>query len=391
MRNPFTAASLAALVLGLGGIAAAPAAQAQISIGINVGIAPPPLPVEEQPVIPGYGYLWTPGYWSWDPSFNSYYWVPGEWVLPPQVGLYWTPGYWGWNNGAFIFNSGYWGPTVGYYGGVDYGYGYVGRGYYGGEWRGGRLFYNRAVSNIGSRRIATVFSRPVTPVTTSRVSFAGGRGGLNVKPTPAELAAARARHVRATPEQVRQAHAAATNPELRADAVKAKPKIPAGRTLPAKNAAAGPVNPRGPAAAKAVNPGGPMTARGREAMRPSRAPAAAGPARAHENRPVNPAMGPGPTPPVERARRVRPNAEQAVRPAGEPTVSHVERRTGVERTAPERMTPMARPERASPEGAMRARPESRPANGPGREPSAKPGPGARGATSPDDRKRPPPQ
>ena len=192
MRNHCTAASLAALILGLGLVAAAPAAQAQISIGINVNLAPPPLPIEEQPEIPGYGYIWTPGYWAWDGDYGSYYWVPGEWIQPPRVGLYWTPGYWGWNNGAFIFNSGYWGPTVGYYGGVDYGYGYGGRGFEGGEWRGGRLFYNRTVTNIGSRRIGTVFARPVTPLNNSRVSFAGGRGGLATRPTAAELAATRA-------------------------------------------------------------------------------------------------------------------------------------------------------------------------------------------------------
>jgi len=35
---------------------------------------------------------------------------------------------------AYVFHVGYWGPVVGFYGGIDYGYGYVGRGYYGGRW-----------------------------------------------------------------------------------------------------------------------------------------------------------------------------------------------------------------------------------------------------------------
>ncbi|HXV01289.1 MAG TPA: hypothetical protein VG166_12405 [Caulobacteraceae bacterium] len=392
MRNHLTAASLAALALALGGIAAAPSAQAQISIGVNVGLAPPPLPLEAQPPIPGYGYLWTPGYWSWDASFNSYYWVPGEWVQPPQVGVYWTPGYWGWNNGAFIFNSGYWGPTVGYYGGVNYGYGYEGRGFEGGEWRGGRLYYNRAVTNFGGRRIATVFSRPVAPLGASRVSFVGGRGGLNVRPTPAELAASRAHHIKATAEQVRQAHAAATNPELRADAVKAKPKIAAGRTMPAKTATgAG-------AAGKAVNPAGrPANARGNErgneSVRAGGATGAGGPsARAnrgvHENRPVNPAAGPpgeSATPPGER-RRVRPGpASESATGRADQTMSRTDRSMGVQRAAPERM-PMARPERTGPAGAMRAKPEGGPANSPGREPAAK----ARPAGGPaGDKKNPP--
>jgi hypothetical protein len=411
MRNHLTAASVAALVLGLGAIAAAPAAQAQISIGVSVGLAPPPLPIEEQPAIPGYGYMWTPGYWAWDPTFNSYYWVPGEWVEPPQVGLYWTPGYWGWNNGAFLFNSGYWGPTVGFYGGVDYGYGYGGRGFEGGEWRGGRIYYNRTVTNFGGRRIATVFSRPVTPVTTSRTSFVGGRGGLNVRPTPAELAAARARHVRATPEQVRQAHAAATNPDLKADVVKAKPRITAGRTMPAKTAVGGPMNPRGPVnprAKGAASVNGPLhpsnpRAEGAASVNGPLHPAHPTNRGVHENRPVNPAAGPpglSATPPGERARRVRPATEQPVRPAGEAAATRAERRTSVQRAAPERTpmtarperTPMtARPERTPTEGAVRARPAGGPMNAPGREPSAKPASAGRPQGGPpgEEKKRPP--
>ena len=78
-------------------------------IGVSVNIAPPELPVYEQPICPGDGYIWTPGYWAWD---GEYYWVPGTWVLAPQPGYLWTPGYWGWGGAGFIFNEGYWGPTV---------------------------------------------------------------------------------------------------------------------------------------------------------------------------------------------------------------------------------------------------------------------------------------
>ncbi len=34
---------------------------------------PPPLPEYSQPPIPGDGYLWTPGYWSYAPQ--GYFWV----------------------------------------------------------------------------------------------------------------------------------------------------------------------------------------------------------------------------------------------------------------------------------------------------------------------------
>ena len=86
---------------------------------------PPPLPEYDQPACPEPGYIWTPGIWQWGPQ--GYYWVPGTWVAPPQPGLLWTPGYWivG-GGGVYVFHRGYWAPHVGYYGGINYGHGYVG-------------------------------------------------------------------------------------------------------------------------------------------------------------------------------------------------------------------------------------------------------------------------
>src|ERR1700693_3024093 len=99
---------------------------AQIVVGISVRVAPPALPVYTQPVGPGPGYMWTPGYWAWNDD-AGYYWVPGTWVVAP-VGLLWTPGYWGFADGAYGWHRGYWGPHIGFYGGVNYGYGYGGVG-----------------------------------------------------------------------------------------------------------------------------------------------------------------------------------------------------------------------------------------------------------------------
>ena len=90
---------------------------------------PPPLPDYDQPPSPGDGYLWTPGYWGW--GQGGYYWVPGGWVEAPYEGALWTPGYWGYHNHRYGFYRGYWGPHIGFYGGVDYGFGYVGIGYQG--------------------------------------------------------------------------------------------------------------------------------------------------------------------------------------------------------------------------------------------------------------------
>ena len=183
---------------------------ATISVGISVGLAPPPISVYTQPVCPGPGYMWTPGYWAYDPD-NGYFWVPGTWVVAPAPGLLWTPGYWGWGGAAFIWHAGYWGPHVGFYGGINYGFGYTGVGFVGGEWRGGTFFYNRSVVNIGGAHITNVYYRSVpNNFAVNRISYNGGRGGINARPGREELIAEHDRHMEATSLQ-RQHEMAAHN------------------------------------------------------------------------------------------------------------------------------------------------------------------------------------
>ena len=131
MRNPnrpFTYSLHRALPLALASALAItvptalmPATAIAQVLDVSVNVAPPPLPVYEQPIIPGDGYVWAPGYWAWGP--DGYYWVPGTWVTPPELGLLWTPGYWAWDDGAYFWHAGYWGHR-GFYGGINYGYGY---------------------------------------------------------------------------------------------------------------------------------------------------------------------------------------------------------------------------------------------------------------------------
>jgi hypothetical protein len=153
---------------------------------VSVAIAPPPLPVYVQPVAPGPGYIWTPGYWAYGPV--GYYWVPGTWVLAPFEGALWTPGYWGWSSGLYVWNAGYWGPRVGYYGGVNYGYGYTGYGYHGGYWNNGAFHYNRAVNNVNVTRVSNTYYTPVSNAPAGRISYHGGPGGTRAQP-PAPVGA----------------------------------------------------------------------------------------------------------------------------------------------------------------------------------------------------------
>jgi YXWGXW repeat-containing protein len=185
----------------------------QISIGISVDVEPPPLPVYDQPPIPAPGYLWVPGYWAWDDD-TGYYWVPGTWVTPPEPGLLWTPGYWGWDDGSYQFHDGYWGPQIGFYGGVAYGFGYTGDGYEGGYWRNGNFFYNQSVNNISNVSITNVYNKTVVVNNASNVSYNGGTGGTAAKPTAEQMAAGKEHHVAATPEQTRHVEAAAKDPAL---------------------------------------------------------------------------------------------------------------------------------------------------------------------------------
>ena len=190
------------LLLMFGSLLMPVSAPAHVDIGVSITVAPPAIPVYTQPICPGPNYIWTPGYWAWGP--DGYYWVPGTWVVAPAVGLLWTPGYWGWGDGVYIWHAGYWGPHVGFYGGINYGFGYFGVGYEGGYWRGRDFFYNRSVTRVNTTIIHNVYDRRVVERSVSRVSYNGGRGGINARPTAREETATRERRFGATSVQTRQ-------------------------------------------------------------------------------------------------------------------------------------------------------------------------------------------
>jgi hypothetical protein len=190
---------------------------------LSIGIAPPPLPVYEQTLCPGDGYIWTPGYWAY--ADEGYFWVPGTWAMAPQPGYLWTPGYWGWGENAYVFHQGYWGEHVGFYGGINYGFGYVGNGYEGGYWNNGAFFYNRSVNNVG--HVTNVYEKTVVNVTVERVSYNGGSGGLSARPTAEEVVVEHERHVAPTSAQTQHVQAASTNRQLYQSENHGKPAIAA--------------------------------------------------------------------------------------------------------------------------------------------------------------------
>jgi len=168
----------------------------------KVNVAPPLLPVYAQPALPEEGYLWVPGFWAWREAVPDYYWVPGTWVKPPRSGLLWTPAYWSRADGGYVFHVGYWAEEVGFYGGIDYGYGYGGDGYQGGRWEKGSFFYNKAANNLGSLRVANAYDQAISADNKAgRVSFNGGSRETTARPTPRQEALANEPHVMPTAGQ----------------------------------------------------------------------------------------------------------------------------------------------------------------------------------------------
>jgi WXXGXW repeat (2 copies) len=333
-----------------------PASRAEVGIGVSINIAPPELPVYEQPPVPGPGYLWTPGYWAW--GEGDYYWVPGTWVEAPEPGYLWTPGYWGWNDGVYIWNGGYWGPHIGFYGGVNYGYGYIGHGYEGGYWERGEFRYNRAYNNIGGDvHITNVYNRTVIINNPdNRVSFNGGHGGIQARPGSNELAAEHDHHLTPVPAQIQHQDGARGNPELRASQNHGNPPIAATAhagvfagqgVMPARDAgAAHPTNFTGTPAH--VAPAAPaIGARGGTEASPNASgpPGAAG--FAHNGPPLHGTAGTGPAAPPHPMVAAPAHGTAGMGPAGpaappHPTVTAPPRGpTGPPATAPHNGPPAA--------------------------------------------------
>jgi hypothetical protein len=321
-------------------------------ICVSNNVPPPELPFYEQPPIPAPGYLWIPGYWAG--SASGYFWVPGTWVLPPAVGLLWTPGYWGWRDGIYVWTAGYWGPHIGFYGGINYGFGYTGVGYWGGRWENGVFAYNRTVNNFGSVAITSVYEQTVTvEAGASKVSFNGGSGGTTAKPTPQEEAAVHEQHVAAVPAQLQHERTASSNKALLASenhgrppiAATAKPNEFAGKgvmaareaapetTLPAKPAGGGAIAPKAnepKGVEKEERPGkGPATVPGGKPPKPTEAEVEHPPKAVH-TQPSPPSSGQGsvkpeqpparPAPAQASAKSVPPPPPQPACPAGKKLV-----------------------------------------------------------------------
>jgi hypothetical protein len=96
-----------------------------------------------------------------------------------------------------MFYPGHWGQHIGFYGGINYGFGYIGLGYEGGYWRSGHFFYNRVYNNVNVRVVHNVYRYDAGNRVSNlprgngypRASYRGGTGGVQARPQPSEGAA----------------------------------------------------------------------------------------------------------------------------------------------------------------------------------------------------------
>ena len=148
---------------------------------------------------------------------------------------------------GLVWHAGYWGPHVGYYGGINYGFGYGGVGYEGGYWDHGVFFYNSAVTRVNTTIITNTYNKTIVHnnETVNNVSF-NGPGGTKAQPTPQELAWSHDPHTPPTALQLQHQQTARTNRALFASVnhgappvvATAKPGVFAGET-------GGPKGPKG--------------------------------------------------------------------------------------------------------------------------------------------------
>jgi hypothetical protein len=117
---------------------------------------------------------------------------------------------------------------VGFYGGIDYGFGYSGVGYEGGYWDHDSFRYNRAVNNVNVTNITNVYNAPVVHHgSMTHVSYNGGSGGVTAQPTPQDRIAERERHTALLPVQAHHELAAGSNRALLASVNNGHPALAA--------------------------------------------------------------------------------------------------------------------------------------------------------------------
>lgn len=73
---------------------------------VYVRIGPPPPVVEHYGPPPHRGWVWQPGYHTWDG--HRYVWRAGVWVAPPRPHAVWVAPHWAHRRGGWVLVEGHW-------------------------------------------------------------------------------------------------------------------------------------------------------------------------------------------------------------------------------------------------------------------------------------------
>ncbi len=183
-------------------------ATAYAQMSRSISFAPPELPVYEQPVLPGDGYILDArllglcrrrrlllgagrlghGSRTWSAMDAGLLGMGRQRIcllqrlLGPAGRFLWWRQLWIW---------------------------IYGDGYQGGRWQNGQFFYNRSVSNVNVTNIHNVYNTTVINSTTiNRVSYNGGSGGISARPTAQEETVAHEEHIPPVAAQTQREQAA---------------------------------------------------------------------------------------------------------------------------------------------------------------------------------------
>ena len=159
--------------------------------GISAEEAPPPLPEYDQPPIPAPGYIWTPGYWAGTTSIIIGCRVAGG---AAGGGHLLDASLLGLLQRSLLFIGGYWGSASVSTGASTMAMVMAAVASRAARWDHGAFYYNRAVTNLRGATITNVYEKNVVISNRDWVSYNGGRGGLTLRPTAEEEAAAREPH-----------------------------------------------------------------------------------------------------------------------------------------------------------------------------------------------------
>lgn len=96
IQNLIAAAVLAA------GILAPAVTEARAAVYVNLA---PPAPIVEAVPAPRVGYVWAPGYYSW--NGHRHVWRHGYWVRE-RAGRHWVAHRWERRGNGWYFHDGYW-------------------------------------------------------------------------------------------------------------------------------------------------------------------------------------------------------------------------------------------------------------------------------------------